>query len=194
MTVSRPSHDPAASNAAPLAGRGVHATLSIVLLSTGDRHLLEASLATLSPRCRALGAEVVIVAAEPLSARDALSVHPEARFIRAPRGSSQAQLRDLGMAAASGDIVSLREDVAVGDGRWIDAFLRAVGVDASVLPADAASPRRDGPADYHDRPAERARSVDGARPRVRVVSDPTARPSVPTSHDGVRGPLPARDR
>ena len=48
-----------------------------------------------------------------------------AEFVLAPAGCTRAEMCDLGMSQASGAIVAVRDDVVVGDGRWLDTY-RAV--------------------------------------------------------------------
>jgi hypothetical protein len=48
-----------------------------------------------------------------------------AEFVVAPSGCTRAEMCDLGMSRASGSIVAVRDDVAVGDARWLDTY-RAV--------------------------------------------------------------------
>ena len=50
-----------------------------------------------------------------------------AEFVLAPAGSTRAEMCDLGMCRANGAIVAVRDDVTVGDGRWLDTY-------RSVLP------------------------------------------------------------
>lgn len=57
-----------------------------------------------------------------------------AELVVAPAGSSRAQMCDLGMGRASGSIVAVRDDFAVGDARWMDTY-------RSVLPAREAPVR-----------------------------------------------------
>jgi hypothetical protein len=48
-----------------------------------------------------------------------------AEFVLAPMGSTRAEMCDLGMCHANGAIVAVRDDVTVGDGRWLETY-RAV--------------------------------------------------------------------
>jgi hypothetical protein len=50
-----------------------------------------------------------------------------AEFVLAPTGSTRAEMCDLGMCRANGAIVAVRDDVMVGDGRWLETY-------RSVLP------------------------------------------------------------
>jgi hypothetical protein len=45
-----------------------------------------------------------------------------AEFVLAPTGSTRAEMCDLGMCRANGAIVAVRDDVSVGDGRWIETY------------------------------------------------------------------------
>lgn len=110
-------------------------TLSVVLLSQGDRSALERALAAIAARCRRMEAEIIVV--RP-STDDELATlgaaYPSVTFLGAPDGMASAQLREFGMSRATGDIVALRMDGAVGDGMWLDAFGGTVGcVDEGVM-------------------------------------------------------------
>ena len=48
-----------------------------------------------------------------------------AEFVAAPPGSTRAEMCDLGMGCATGSIVAVRDDSAVGDAHWLDTY-RAV--------------------------------------------------------------------
>jgi len=157
MTVPRQSHEEASYPWPPVAARGAHASLSVVLLSTGDPHVLQGSISALAPRCKALGAELIIVGADAEIACDArLHQFSDLRFVRAPESSTLARMRDVGMAQASGDIVALREDVAVGDGSWLEVFAYCVGATGGVAARSLA------PAHGTDRPADLPRPVADA--------------------------------
>lgn len=103
------------------------ASLSVVLLSLGSRTELERAVSVLSPSIRRFGAQLVVARAEdgaaPPSARENLTFS----YVQAPQGASRADLCELGMAAATGDIVALRDDASVRDSEWMEAFSATVG-------------------------------------------------------------------
>ncbi|HEX6314200.1 MAG TPA: hypothetical protein VFZ73_05045, partial [Gemmatimonadaceae bacterium] len=72
--------------------------------------------------CEDLKAQFILVSKEddPALARSIESTGVE--FVTAPRGSSRAEMCDCGMRRASGSIVAVRDDVAIGDATWIDAY------------------------------------------------------------------------
>ena len=101
------------------------ASLSVVVLSMGtpgDTHRASQKLGLAS---RDLGAQLIVVShrADPALARSVESTGAE--FVAAPPGSSRAEMCDLGMRYAMGSIVVMRDDAAVNDARWLDAY-RAV--------------------------------------------------------------------
>jgi hypothetical protein len=120
--------------------RGRTPTLSVVLIWRGERESLERCLTSLLPPCARVGAEVVVVRAAA-ALGDATSVAATgARFVHAPHDASVRQLRGLGMAEATGDIVALADERSALNGDWIATLLRRAGGDgADVL--DDAGPR-----------------------------------------------------
>lgn len=130
MVDRMPSRDVGATRRAPHLP-----TLSVVLLSQGDRSALERALAAVAARCRRMEAEIIVV--RP-STEDELATlgaaYPSVTFLGAPNGMGSTQMRELGMNRATGDIVSLRMDGTVGDGMWLDAFGGTMGcVDDDVM-------------------------------------------------------------
>ena len=115
---------------------GSKPSLSIVVLSTGTESDLERAMAYVSGVTRRLGAELIVVRGEDdKRAQERLAVVASARrfhLCMAEPGTSRAGLADLGMRAASGDVVAVREDSACLDGDWLRPFAErlAVGLDA----------------------------------------------------------------
>jgi hypothetical protein len=107
-----------------------------VVLSLGSQSDLERAVELMAKSIRWYGAQLVVARAEDGTASaDLLRDHPNASIVRAPKGSSRAQLCDAAMAAATGDIVALRDDSAVRDGNWLDSFSGPIQVSQSP-PAD----------------------------------------------------------
>jgi hypothetical protein len=116
--------------------RAAHcASLSVILLSAGDRANLDRALSAITGRCRRLEAEIIVVRMHLGADFEMLSAaYPGIRFVEAPHQSTIVAMRELGMQFASGDIVTLRNDDAVGDGMWLSVFDATVGVvDEPVL-------------------------------------------------------------
>jgi hypothetical protein len=104
--------------------KGKSATLSVVVVSTGTPDDTHRASETLGVASRDLGAQLIVVGASKL----AKSVERcGAEFVVAPAGSTRAEMCDLGMRHAFGTIVVVRDDSAVSDARWLDAY-------RSVLP------------------------------------------------------------
>lgn len=107
-------------------------SLSVILLSEGSRDDLDRALASIEPRCAMLGAEVIVVRQQIADDMIELnSTHPGVIFLDAPKGTTSAVMRETGIDRASGDILALRMDGAVGDGRWLQAFDGTVKADVS---------------------------------------------------------------
>lgn len=108
-------------------------SLSVILLSEGSSEQLGRALASIAGRCRALSAEVIVVRADSGHAASELGgSHPGVIFLEAPEGSSAAAMRVIGVDFASGDILALRTDDAVGEGDWLQAFDSTLGATPTV--------------------------------------------------------------
>lgn len=118
-----------AERATSFSRRGPHRpSLSVILLSQGDRGDLERALVSIAGRCRRMEAEIIVVREALLDDAKSLSAaYPSVTFLEAGEGCTGAQMRELGMQSARGDIVALRPDGAVGDGLFLEAFDQTVG-------------------------------------------------------------------
>jgi hypothetical protein len=112
------------------------ATLSVVLLSSGSVSELERALGVLLPTVRRFGAEVVVARASAHATTSLSHEHPDVRIVHAPLGSTRTELCDAAMAVANGDIVALREDVAVRDADWLHSFRASLKVTAPANDAE----------------------------------------------------------
>jgi hypothetical protein len=106
------------------------ATLSVVLLSSGSVGELERAIGVLLPTVRRFGAEVVVARASAHATTSLMHEHPEVRIVHAPLGSTRTELCDAAMTIANGDILALREDVAVRDAEWLHSFRASLKVAA----------------------------------------------------------------
>lgn len=116
-------------------------TLSVVLATQRTRSDLGDALPPLAVLCAQLGAELLVVGADPLVplSRPA-SRH--VRYVSAPAEMSTSQMRELAMSQCTGDIVVLLDDSLGSDRSWVErvrASARRVagrsGDDASGLRA-----------------------------------------------------------
>lgn len=110
--------------------RAAHcASLSVILLSAGDRANLERALSAITGRCRRLEAEIIVVRVDLDDDLHTLNAaYPSITFVSAPQDCSTVDMREIGMEYAVGDIIALRNDDVVGDGGWLSAFEAMVGV------------------------------------------------------------------
>lgn len=100
------------------------ASLSVVVVSTGSVRTTERATQALQAASRDLVAQFIVVA----QSRDqnfATSVQRSgAEFVVAPPGCSRAEMCDLGMSQAVGNIVAVRDDTSVGNAEWLDVYRR----------------------------------------------------------------------
>jgi hypothetical protein len=114
------------------------ATLSVVVVSSGSAVAAQRAAQALSGASRDLYAQVIFVAKDE-DPRFAAAVEGNGgEFVAAPAGSTRAEMCDLGMSRAIGSIVAVRDDTAVGNAQWLDAY-------RSVLPHREATASRPAP-------------------------------------------------
>lgn len=141
----------------------VRPRVSVVVASCRDRGLLEACLEALLPQCRSCGAELVV--ARPEDEDDLAEIrsdHPDILVEPAPPGSSVPQLRAVGMAATTGDIVALTEDHCVVEPGWLEALVAAHGEGGEVVGGAMANARRERAVDWGAFFAEYGLFAEGA--------------------------------
>jgi hypothetical protein len=142
------------------------ASLSVIVLSLGDRTDLERALGSIASRCRKMEAEIIVIrGGQDAGEQETLSAaYPSVRFLLSAAGASTADMRALGMACACGDIISLKTDAAVGDGNWLEAFDATVGQVEEGAPFESEVPV------VHAVDGLEAPSVDWRRGRSQVRS------------------------
>lgn len=103
-----------------------YASLSVVVVSQGSAQESQRAAQALKTASHDLSAQLILVSAnnDPVLVRSIEGSGAE--FVVAPAGSTRAEMCDLGMRRAVGTIVAVRDDVAIGDAAWIDAFRRVV--------------------------------------------------------------------
>ena len=96
------------------------ASLSVVIVSSGSAVVTQHAAQALNAASRDFTTQLIVVSrnADPRFASTLEATGAE--VIAAPPGSTRAEMCDLGMSCATGSIVAVRDDVAVGDARWID--------------------------------------------------------------------------
>lgn len=110
-----------------------NASLSVVVVSTGKAMLAQRATLSLIGAPVDFAAQVILVSQDRDPSLAALVERSGAEFVAAPSGSTRAEMCDLGMKRATGTIVALRDDIAVGDAGWLDAY-------RAVLPVREVSP------------------------------------------------------
>lgn len=101
------------------------ASLSVVIVATGSALVAQRATQALKSASRDLVAQFILVSQDEDPAFVSTVECTGAEFVAAPTGCTRAEMCDLGMSRASGSIVAVRDDVAVGDARWLDTY-RAV--------------------------------------------------------------------
>lgn len=110
--------------------------VSVVLISDGTLDELEGALAWLDKHCQAISAELVAVTASNEGVGVALDVDwPSVIFADLPRSATLFEMRQRGLAAATGDVVALRLVSAGRDVTWSRDLRRLARLPA--LPTDA---------------------------------------------------------
>ena len=108
-------------------GVGAYAkpALSVIVTASSGNLDWNTSLASVVKECAWLGAELIVV--QPCEATvDPTEFPYNVRMVRAPADASGPQLRRLGMAAASGDIITMLDGPPI-DARWASGLLSHLG-------------------------------------------------------------------
>lgn len=103
-----------------------YASLSVVVVSRGSSHESQRAAQALKTASSDLSAQLILVSAnsDPVLATNIEGSGAE--FVAAPVGSTRAEMCDLGMRRAVGTIVAVRDDIAIGDASWLDAYRKVV--------------------------------------------------------------------
>lgn len=89
-------------------------TMSVLLVSEKSHQELQECLDTLQPIVRRLPAELVVVRAMADDELHTLKrAYPRVHFVAAPSSASTADMREIAMAAADGDIVCFQREQPV---------------------------------------------------------------------------------
>src|SRR5690349_18597004 len=87
--------------------RGATPTISVVVASCRTSTLLSACLDSLLGQCERMGAQLIVArSSSPADIAALEKLYPGVEFIEVPSGASIPELRGIGMAQASGDIVA----------------------------------------------------------------------------------------
>jgi len=102
---------------------GKCASLSVVVVCSGSAITSQKAAQALRRASHNVAAQFIVVSREEDPSLASTVERTGAEFVKAPVGSSRAQMCDLGMSRATGSIVAVRDDVAVGNARWLDTYL-----------------------------------------------------------------------
>jgi hypothetical protein len=115
--------------------------LSVVLVSRREAAGMAAAVERLQAACREMAVELVVVRA--LRPGELARLPPgddRVRLIAAPPDTPVHDLRRLGMAEATGDIVAFTEETGALALDWSELFLRWTGELAGAMPPRTADP------------------------------------------------------
>jgi hypothetical protein len=96
------------------------------VVSLGSTGVAERAAQALISASRDFAAQLIVVSRDKDPGFASIVERSGAEFVAAPPGSTRAEMCDLGMSRASGAIVAVRDDVAVGDARWLDTYRRVL--------------------------------------------------------------------
>lgn len=111
------------------------ATLSVVVVSSGSAAVAKRAAQVLASRCPDFSAQLIVVSQDNDHTLATSLERWGAVHVPAPRGSTRAEMCDLGMNYACGTIVAVRDDVAVGDAAWLDTYRTVVPVQVPAIVA-----------------------------------------------------------
>jgi len=96
-----------------------------------------------------MNAELLVArAGAPSDVAPLAKSYPSVRFVNAPVDASIPQLRAIGMAQASGDVVALTEDHCIADENWVEALTLSASGDADVVGGGMDNARRSRAVDW----------------------------------------------
>jgi hypothetical protein len=151
-------------------------SLSVVVVSSGKSAVAQRAAKALRTASQDFAAQFIVVSqnADPGFASTVERTGVE--VVVAPPGSTRAEMCDLGMSRASGAIVAVRDDVAVGDAHWLDTYRGVLPKrELPALPsAVTESVVMDTMVAGHVGMADGAQTVASGEPRARVASSEMA--------------------
>ena len=128
---------------------GFVTSVSVVVASNRDKTLLGACLDSLLAQCQRLKAELIVARAGTAADIAALAkAYPSVRFITGPSDASIPNLRAIGMAQASGDVVALTEDHCIAGEDWVENLTQSSHADADVVGGGMDNARRSRAVDW----------------------------------------------
>jgi hypothetical protein len=110
----------------------------VVVVSSGSTVVAQRAAQALRSASRDFAAQLIVVSQVEDPGFASTVERSGVEFVAAPPGSTRAEMCDLGMSRASGAIVAVRDDVAVGDARWLDTYrsvlpIREVSLSTSTI-------------------------------------------------------------
>ena len=115
----------------PLRERGLKPSLSVILVSQGTRHDLERAVGLIASSIRTVQGQLIIVRRNPEPTLDSSLVDAgRVEIIRATDDCARCDMLGMAMRAAEGDIVAVKDDLAVNDAEWLAGCRRAMSDDS----------------------------------------------------------------
>lgn len=109
-------------------------SLSVVVASFRERHILDACLASLVQHCARANAQLIVARADDAASIFALAkAYPTVRVVSVARGTTIPRLRGAGLAAATAEFAALTEDHCVADAAWVETMASHAGRGEDVV-------------------------------------------------------------
>ena len=100
--------------------------ISVIIVSLLGRPVIDECLRALEDQKGDFDAEIIVVACPAAAAREHISkTFPEIKLIQSAKRLGIPQLRALGMAEASGEIIALTEDCCIPHENWLEEISKA---------------------------------------------------------------------
>ncbi len=111
------------------------ASLSVVVVSSGPAAVAQRATQALKAASRDFATQLIVVALNEDPSFPSALEQSGVEFVAAPPGSSRAEMCDLGMSCATGSIVAVRDDTAVGDAHWLNVYRGVLPMRAVTVPS-----------------------------------------------------------
>lgn len=114
---------------------GSCASLSVVIVSSGPPVLAQRAAQALKAASRDFATQLIVVSQTMDSSIASSFERNGVEFVAASPGSTRAEMCDLGMSCATGSIVAVRDDIAVGDALWLETYCAVLPKRADKVPS-----------------------------------------------------------
>src|SRR5947208_10782391 len=99
--------------------------VSVLIPTRARPRYLDVTLRSIAPQAQRHGAEVLVISDGPDDESREVAHHHGARMLELPRPSGLNAVRNVGVNAASGDLLLFVDDDVIAPPEWLEAYLRA---------------------------------------------------------------------